>query len=130
MSKKKKVHGTLGATEQADTAVFYATVFDAQNVTYHPLNLNLNAEAPHVEEPPKWAEVVLVLCCGSGKRAEAIRGDLCERFTHDCAMMSPERARLLYRARVLASVFPLLKRAAGRALKWTAILSAAKRLMG
>jgi hypothetical protein len=79
-------------------------------------------------EPPRWAEGLLVVCTGSAKRAEAIRGDLCEQFTRDWATVTPQRARFLFRARVLASVLPLLGRTIGRMVKWTAIISAAKRL--
>jgi hypothetical protein len=81
-----------------------------------------------IPEPPRWAECLLVVCTGSAKRAEVIHGDLCERFGRDCATMTPKRARLLFRARVLASVLPLLGRTIGRMVKWTAIISAAKRL--
>jgi hypothetical protein len=81
-----------------------------------------------VAEPPRWAEGLLVVCTGSAKRAEVIHGDLCERFARDCATITPKRARFLFRARVLASVLPLLGRTIGRMVKWTAIISAAKRL--
>jgi hypothetical protein len=82
-----------------------------------------------VAEPPRWAEGLIVLFGGSGKRAEAVQGDLCERFTRDCATMTVDRARWLYRARVLRSLLPLVKRTIARAVKLTAIISAAKRFI-
>jgi len=81
-----------------------------------------------VLEPPKLAEFLLILCSGSGKRAEAIQGDLCEQFTHDCAKMSVARARRRYWSRVLASLGPQIGRTIARAVRWAAILSLVKKL--
>jgi len=86
------------------------------------------AAASQVPEPPKLAEVLLIVCSGSGKRAEAIQGDLCEQFTHDCAKMSVARARRRYWSRVLASLGPQIGRTIARAVRWAAILSLVKKL--
>src|SRR5262249_46348937 len=86
------------------------------------------AAAPKVSEPPKLAEFLLILCSGSGKRAEAIQGDLCEQFTHDCAKMSVARARRRYWSRMLASLGPQIGRTIARAVRWAAILSLVKKL--
>ena len=86
------------------------------------------AAASQVPEPPKLAEVLLIVCSGSGKRAEAIQGDLCEQFTHDCAKMSVARARRRYWSRVLASLGPQIGRTIARAVWWAAILSLVKKL--
>jgi len=80
------------------------------------------------QEPPKLAEFLLILCSGSGKRAEAIQGDLCEQFTHDCAKMSVARARRRYWSRLLASLGPQIGRTIARAVRWAAILSLVKKL--
>ena len=86
------------------------------------------AAASQVPEPPKLAEVLLIVCSGSGKRAEAIQGDLCEQFTHDRAKMSVARARRRYWSRVLASLGPQIGRTIARAVRWAAILSLVKKL--
>jgi hypothetical protein len=91
------------------------------------LLLAIAAES-QVPEPPKLAEFLLILCSGSGKRAEAIQGDLCEQFTHDCAKMSVARARRRYWSRVLASLGPQIGRTIARAVRWAAILSLVKKL--
>jgi hypothetical protein len=83
---------------------------------------------PKFPEPPKLAEFLLILCSGSGKRAEAIQGDLCEQFTDDCAKMSVSRARRRYWSRVLASLGPQIGRTIARVTRWAAILSLVKKL--
>jgi len=78
--------------------------------------------------PPKWAEVIFIALKPAA--AEAILGDLNERFVDDCERLGPARARRHYRARVLRSLLPLVRRALGRALKWGALIAAVRKALG
>jgi hypothetical protein len=55
-------------------------------------------------------------------------GDLNERFANERDKLGRCRAVRLYWARTLRSLWPLLRRAIGKALKWGAVIAAARRL--
>jgi hypothetical protein len=55
-------------------------------------------------------------------------GALNERFIRDCEKLGRPRAVRLYWARTLRSLWPLLRRAIGKALKWGAVIATVRRL--
>jgi hypothetical protein len=66
------------------------------------------ARAPEqLSKPPAFGEALIVLFCPKN-RIEAVMGDLEERFTEELASKGERRARLLYWARVIRSIGPLL----------------------
>jgi hypothetical protein len=77
-------------------------------------------KAPPVE-PPRLAEFGLSLFL-KGDKADALTGDLNERFEQDCQRYGAKRARRIYWGRALRSLWPLLRRAAARAIKWGVII--------
>jgi hypothetical protein len=83
--------------------------------------------APNKLEPPKIAEFLLT-ALAANRQAEAMTGDLNERFADECEKFGRQRAVRLYWARTLRSLWPLLKRAIGKALKWGAVIAAVRRL--
>jgi hypothetical protein len=85
------------------------------------------AMARNNRHPPKLAEFLLTLFATS-HHADAAIGDLNERFTDECEKLGRPRAVRLYRARTLQSLWPLLRRAIGKALKWGAVIAAVRRL--
>ena len=72
--------------------------------------------------PPKVAEFLLT-ALATTPRANAMNGDLNEHFTRDCEKLGRRRAVRLYWARTLRSLWPLLVRAIGRAVKWGALIA-------
>jgi hypothetical protein len=82
----------------------------------------------NVQGPPKIAEFLLT-AMATTRTAEAMVGDLNERFTHDCEKLGRPRAVRLYRARTLRSLAPLLRRAIGKALKWGVVVTTVKRFL-
>ena len=76
--------------------------------------------------PPKLAEFLLTGLATS-RAAEAMIGDLNERFADECKKLGRDRAARLYWARTLRSLWPLLKRAIGKALKWGAVIDTVRR---
>jgi hypothetical protein len=77
-------------------------------------------------EPPRAAEFCLSLFL-SGDKADALIGDLNERFEQDCERYCVKRAKLIYWARTLRSLWPLLRRAAARAIKWGVMIDSVRR---
>jgi len=74
-----------------------------------------------------FAEIVLSAFL-KPSRADAVIGDLNERFAGDCKTLRPRRAVWLYWARTLQSLLPLLRRAIGKALKWSVVIEIWRRL--
>jgi hypothetical protein len=64
-------------------------------------------------DPPKFAEFLLTLLATT-QRADAMIGDLNERFTRECREFSRASAVRLYWARTLHSLPPLVWRAIGK----------------
>jgi hypothetical protein len=82
-------------------------------------------------QPPKLAEfLVTVFCAKSSKAADALRGDMLERFHRDCEKRGPPRARLLYWGEAMRSLWPLFRRWMGRAATFAAIMSSIKGCFG
>jgi hypothetical protein len=75
--------------------------------------------APNKLDPPKIAEFLLTMLASTA-RADAMVGDLNEHFARDCEKFGRARAVRLYWARTMRSLWPLLRRAIGKALKWGA----------
>src|SRR5229473_3743494 len=73
--------------------------------------------------PPKFAEFLLT-ALATARAAEAMIGDLNERFADECQKFGPRRAVRLYWARTLRSLWPLLMRAIARALRRNAVIAA------
>jgi hypothetical protein len=86
------------------------------------------AMARNNRHPPKLAEFLLIAFAAT-RHAEAQIGDLNERFADECKKLGRDRAVRLYWARTLRSLWPLLRRAIGKALKWGALIAAVKRLL-
>ncbi len=78
-------------------------------------------------DSPKIAEFLLTMILQSS-RADAVIGDLNEYFTRECKEFGRDRAVRLYWARTLRSLWPLLRRAIGKALKWGAVIATMRRL--
>jgi len=83
---------------------------------------------PNDPNPPKFAEFLLA-ALATPCRADAAIGDLNEHFTRDCNEFGRDRAVRLYSARTLRSLWPLLRRAIVKALKWGAVLATVKRFL-
>jgi hypothetical protein len=78
-------------------------------------------------DPPKIAEFLLTALL-KPSHADAVTGDLNEHFTRERNELSRDRAVRLYWARTLRSLWPLLRRAIGKALRWGVVIAAARRL--
>jgi hypothetical protein len=78
-------------------------------------------------QPPMVAEFLLTMIA-STRSAEAMIGDLNEIFTREREEVGRDRAVHLYWGRALRSLGPLVWRAIGKALKWGAVIAAARRL--
>ena len=87
-----------------------------------------DATARDDRDPPKLAELLLI-ACSTARHAEATVGDLNEHFARDCKEKGRDRAVRLYWARTLRSLWPLLRRAIGKALKWGAVIATVKRFL-
>jgi hypothetical protein len=73
-------------------------------------------------DPPELAEFLLT-ALATTRAAEAMVGDLNERFTTEREKLGRDRAVRLYWARTLRSLRPLLRRAIGKALQWGAVIT-------
>ncbi len=78
--------------------------------------------------PPAFAQFLIIIVSPS-KRASAILGDLQEEFDRDLSM-GVERARLLYWARCLRSLGPLLVTKIKRAGIIAAVIELGRRILG
>jgi hypothetical protein len=109
----------------------YAQVIQAEVIdegrTLVIYQVQTDAAAQERRDPPELAEFALTLFATT-RHAEAMVGDLNERFTDECQKLGRSRAVRLYWARTLRSLWPLLKRAIGKAVKWGAVITAARRL--
>ncbi len=78
-------------------------------------------------DPPKLAEFLLTMLL-KPSRVDAVTGDFKERFESDCRLLGQRRAVWRYWRRTFDSLWPLLRRAIGKALKWGAVIAAVRRL--
>jgi hypothetical protein len=99
------------ADENADETLRHAIVTRRQTEIYFA-----TIKARNANTPPKIAEFCLAALL-SGAKADAIIGDLNERFQHDLKQYGVRRARHLYSARAIKSLWPLFRRAVARAIK-------------
>jgi hypothetical protein len=88
---------------------------------------NVGSTKADNHNPPKLAEFLLI-ALSSPSRGESMIGDLKERFAREFQELGRDRAVRLYWARTLRSLWPLLRRAIGKALKWGAVIAAVKRI--
>jgi hypothetical protein len=100
------------AAENADETLRRAIVTRRQMEIYFATIKARNA----ANTPPKIAEFCLAALL-SGVKADAIIGDLNERFQHDLKRYGVRRARHLYSARAIKSLWPLFRRAVARVIK-------------
>jgi hypothetical protein len=99
-------------------------------VTYrNGLQLDIDSTPSNADsrDPPKFAEFLLT-ALATTHQAEAAIGDLNERFADERQKLGRQRAARLYWARALRSLWPLLRRAIGKALRWGAVIAAMRRL--
>jgi hypothetical protein len=82
---------------------------------------------PPATDPPSFADFLLVMLLKPSHVAAAI-GDLREHFERECQCLGQRRAVWLYWKRTFDSLWPLLKRIIGKAVKWGAVIAAVRRL--
>jgi len=104
--------------------VFAANMFAAVSKYAQP---QLCSTKSNELDPPKFAEFLLI-ALSSPSRGDAMVGDLTEDFTRECKEFGRDRAVRLYWARTLRSLWPLMRHAIGKALKWGAVYAAVRRL--
>jgi hypothetical protein len=78
-------------------------------------------------DPPAIAEFSLTILATT-RSADAMIGDLNERFARECREFGRDRAVRLYWARTLRSLGPLLWRAIGKVVRWGVVLAVLRRL--
>jgi hypothetical protein len=78
-------------------------------------------------DPRRFADFLLIMFLKPSHVASAI-GDLKEHFDRDCRCLGRRRAIWLYWRRTFDSLWPLLRRAIGKALKWGAVIATLRRL--
>jgi hypothetical protein len=83
--------------------------------------------AAEVHRPPRWAGFLFTVFAKSPDAADAAIGCMHERFVRDCAKYGVRHATFYCWAGTVHSLWPLFRRAIGRAVKWAAIISAVKR---
>ena len=89
-------HVRLGAAKR---------LYDLLSITRHTMTATSSAE--QLPQPPVLGEVLLVLFCPKN-RVDPVMGDLKERFTEDVFDKGRKHAKLLFWARVVRSIGPLL----------------------
>jgi hypothetical protein len=82
-----------------------------------------------MQGPPRSAELLLTVFA-STKHAEAMIGDLNERYAGWCKRFGVRQAQRLYWVQAAQSIGPLLLRWLGKVLKWAAVISTVKRALG
>lgn len=115
-------NGSSSLAAEAVVMPHHATLTAKVSIT----EVSADTVAHDASNPPAVAEFLLRVCATS-KHQEAALGDMNERFAQDCADRGMRRARLLYWAGTLRSLFPLATRLVGRALKWAAVMDAIRR---
>jgi len=127
------IDGAHGRPDEVGTAIrafrtgFRLAIASASPTENAPIAHPPVVTAPNKLDPPKIAEFLLT-ALATTRTAEAVIGDLNERFTTECETVGRRRAVRLYWARTLRSLWPLLKRAIAKALKWGAVIAAVRRL--
>jgi hypothetical protein len=86
------------------------------------------SEDAHVN-PPGLGEALLIIFAPT-RRADAMLGDLAERFNDDVEKKGLKRARLLYWARVLRSIGPMIWAKVRKAGIFVAMYEIGRRWMG
>lgn len=108
---------------------------DLARVSTTPNSTLVNSEEPIIideaaehfsPEPPRAADFLLVLFATS-KRDVAAVGCINESFEQDADRWGPARARRRYWAQALKLLWPIIRCAAGRALKWAVVADFIKR---
>jgi hypothetical protein len=79
---------------------------DLLGLSFHEA-MTATSSAEQLPQPPVLGEVLLVLFCPKN-RVDPVMGDLKERFTEDVFAKGRKHAKLLFLARVVRSIGPLL----------------------
>jgi hypothetical protein len=120
----------LGNVSFSKVIVFDTDVLFSKNLerVFSTADPKPDADPPQVDapDPPPAADLLISLLLTS-RRSEAVIGDLTERFQKDSREYGAVRARRLYWGRALRSVWPLLRRAVGRAIRLGAFVEAVRR---
>ena len=78
--------------------------------------------------PPKLAEFLLTMLL-KPCHLDGVTGDLNERFASECRHLGQRRAVWRYWRRTFDSLWPLMRRAIGKAMKWGAVIATVKRFL-
>jgi hypothetical protein len=109
------------AAENADETLRRAVVTRRQMELYFAAIKAQNAAAP-----PKIVEFCLAALLSRAK-GDAIIGDLNERFQRDLKQYDIRRARRLYSARTIKSLWPLFRQFAARAFRLGVVIESVRR---
>jgi hypothetical protein len=90
----------------------------------HGQTVPLERDSP---EPPMLAEFLLTMLL-KPSRVDGVTGDLRERFDSDLHRFGHRRAVWWYWRRTIESLWPLMRLAIGKALKWGVVAAAVKRM--
>jgi hypothetical protein len=129
--KKALIRYHFGRTSGDEVALFEWIMIKQRAIALQELSeliANFLAENSG-REPPRIPEFLLTLIATS-EQAEAACGDLNERYSRELASLGCYRAKRLYWARVLRSLWPFLWLGIGRLIKWAVILSTLNRFLG
>lgn len=118
-------HGALHVNEMVSPAPTNVALV-ASDLTVGPPILG-NPHVSVASEPPRLFDYLVPLLLSEAK-SEAILGDLNERFGRDRERFGNPRARRMYWGRALRSLWPLLRRAAARLIRWGIIAEGWHRL--
>jgi hypothetical protein len=88
--------------------------------------ISIVPEAIDNRDPPKLAEFLLI-AFATTRHAAHVVGDRNEVFARECEEFGRDRAVRRYWADTLRSLWPLLRRVIGKALKWGAVIATVRR---
>jgi hypothetical protein len=117
---------TISDGETVGAATGFAVATGLTVRTYRIYRLGTLTSAYALAEPPKWAEF-LVMVLSPANRGDALVGDLNEQYVDDCRAFGEARAKRRYWARTVRTIGPLLLRAAGKIVKWGAVVAVVRR---
>jgi hypothetical protein len=78
-------------------------------------------------EPPKVADFLLTVFACSSPKKDGIVGDINERFARECEEVGVSMARRRFWGRTFYIVWPLVRRALARTVKWGAVIEGVRR---
>jgi hypothetical protein len=125
-SKALKEDQVEGLAKFTDLREQSKIIYDRVRIALTEAETYVNAQ--NDGDPPTLAEFLLI-AFATKRKAEYVAGDLNERFARECQEFGRPRAASRYWANTLRSLWPLLVRATGGALKWSAVIAAVRRLI-